>query len=109
MMNRLQIVTACAVFCLASLVLGCKTYYENTGLRLRAGNIKAPLEISEPTSSTNAKFLFMMDGTDVYVAKGYWVEVDYSAASSGTWLTSAMTQSVYVVVSPTNGTSKVLK
>ena len=109
MMNRLRIVTACAVFCLASLVLGCKTYYENAGLRLRAGNINAPLEISEPTSSTNAKFMFMMDGTDVYVAKGYGVEVKYSAASSGTWLTSAMTQSVYVVVSPTNGTSKVLK
>lgn len=108
-MNRLRTVTACAAFCLASLVLGCKTYYENAGLRLRTGNIKAPLEISEPTSSTNAKFMFMMDGTDVYVAKGYWVEVDYSAASSGTWLTSAMTQSVYVVVSPTNGTSKVLK
>lgn len=108
-MRRLRIVTACAVFCLASLVFGCKTYYENAGLRLRAGNVKAPLEISEPTSSTNAKFMFMMDGTDVYVAKGYCVEVEYSAVSSGTWLTSAMTQSVYVVVSPTNGTSKASK
>ena len=105
-MRRLQIV-ACIALGLSFLVAGCKTYYENAGLRLRAGNIKAPLEISEPTSSTTAKFMFMMDGTDVYVAKGYWVEVDYSAASSGTWLTSAMTQSVYVVVSPTNGTSKV--
>ena len=108
-MRRPRIATACAVFCLASLVLGCKTYYENAGLRLRAGNVKAPLEISEPTSSTNAKFMFMMDGTDVYVAKGYCVEVEYSAVSSGTWLTSAMTQSVYVAVSPTNCTTKVLK
>ena len=102
MMNRLQVVTACAVFCLASLVLGCKTYYENAGMRVRIGSVKAPIEVSEPTSSANAKFLFFMDGADVYVAKGYGVEIDYSAAYAGTWLTSASTQAVRVVVSSTN-------
>ena len=111
MMNRLQIVTACAVFCLASLVLGCKTYYENAGVRVRTGNVTAPVEVSEPTSSANAKFLFFMDGADVYVAKGYGVEIDYSAAYAGTWLTSASTQAVHVVVTPwpTNGVAKASK
>ena len=89
---------------------GCKTYYENAGLRVRTGNITAPVEISEPTSSANAKFMFFMDGADVYVAKGYGVEVEYSSASSGTWLTSAATQAVRVAVSPvatTNLTSRI--
>lgn len=81
---------------------GCKTYYENAGVRVRTGNVTAPVEVSEPTSSANAKFLFFMDGADVYVAKGYGVEIDYSAAYAGTWLTSASTQAVRVVVSPTN-------
>lgn len=100
-MKRLHLVAVCSVFCLASLVLlGCKTYYENAGMRLRAGNVKAPLEMSEPTSSANAKFLFFMDGADVYVAKGYGVTIDYSASYGGTWLTSASTQGVHVVVTP---------
>lgn len=81
---------------------GCKTYYENVGVRVRTGNVTAPVEVSEPTSAANAKFLFFMDGADVYVAKGYGVEIDYSAAYAGTWLTSASTQAVRVVVSPTN-------
>ena len=81
---------------------GCKTYYENAGVRVRTGNVTAPVEVSEPTSSANAKFLFFMDGADVYVAKGYGVEIDYSAAYAGTWLTSASTQAVRVVVSSTN-------
>ena len=111
MMSRLQVVTACAVFCLASLVLGCKTYYENAGVRVRTGNVTAPVEVSEPTSSANAKFLFFMDGSDVYVAKGYGVEIDYSAAYAGTWLTSASTQAVRVVVTPwqTNGVARASK
>lgn len=79
---------------------GCKTYYENAGLRVRTGNITAPIEVSEPTSSANAKFLFFMDGADVYVAKGYGVTIDYSASYGGTWLTSASTQAVEVVVTP---------
>lgn len=105
-MNRLQIVTACAVFCLASLVLGCKTYYENAGMRVRAGSVKAPIEVSEPTSSTNIRLLFFLDGVDLYATKGSAVEMSYYTAASGTWLTSAMTQAVEVVVvtpCPTNG------
>lgn len=90
-------VLACVFAC-----IGCKTYYENAGMRVRIGSVKAPIEVSEPTSSANAKFLFFMDGADVYVAKGYGVEIDYSAAYSGTWLTSASTQAVRVVVSSTN-------
>ena len=88
---------ACVLAC-----CGCKTYYENAGVRVRTGNVAAPVEVSEPTSSANAKFLFFMDGADVYVAKGYGVEIDYSAAYAGTWLTSASTQVVHVVVSSTN-------
>ena len=90
---------------------GCKTYYENAGMRVRIGSVKAPIEVSEPTSSANAKFLFFMDGADVYVAKGYGVEIDYSAACAGTWLTSASTQAVRVVVTPwrTNGVERASK
>ena len=111
MMNRLQLVTACAVFCLASLVLGCKTYYENAGLRVRTGSVKAPIEVSEPTSSTNIRLLFFLDGVDLYATKGSAVEMSYYTASGGNWLTSATTQAVEVVVTPwpTNGTSKVSK
>ena len=97
---------ACVLAC-----CGCKTYYENVGVRVRTGNVKAPVEVSEPTSSANAKFLFFMDGADVYVAKGYGVEIDYSAAYAGTWLTSASTQAVRVVVTPwpTNGVARASK
>ena len=107
-MNRLQIVTACAVFCLASLVLGCKTYYENAGMRVRAGSVKAPIEVSEPTSSTNIRLLFFLDGVDLYATKGSAVEMSYYTAASGTWLTGAMTQAVEVVVTPgpTNGVAR---
>lgn len=98
--------------CLAvAVVCGCKTYYENAGVRVRTGNVTAPVEISEPTSSANAKFLFFMDGADVYVAKGYDVTIDYSAGYGGTWLTSASTQTVHVVVKPpqTNDVEAVAK
>ena len=100
------VVMACVFAC-----IGCKTYYENAGVRVRTGNVTAPVEVSEPTSSANAKFLFFMDGADVYVAKGYGVEIDYSAACAGTWLTSASTQAVRVVVTPwpTNGVAKASK
>ena len=99
-------VLACVLSC-----CGCKTYYENAGVRVRTGNVTAPVEVSEPTSSANAKFLFFMDGADVYVAKGYGVEIDYSAAYAGTWLTSASTQAVRVVVTPwpTNGVASASK
>lgn len=99
-MNRLQIVTACAVFCLASLVLGCKTYYENAGMRVRAGSVKAPIEVSEPTSSTNIRLLFFLDGVDLYATKGSAVEMRYYAANGGSWLTGAATQAVEIVVTP---------
>ena len=99
-------VMACVFAC-----IGCKTYYENAGMRVRIGSVKAPIEVSEPTSAANAKLLFFMDGADVYVAKGYGVEIDYSAACAGTWLTSASTQAVEVVVTPwpTNGVAKASK
>ena len=99
-MNRLQTVTACAVFCLASLVLGCKTYYENAGIRVRTGSVKAPIEVSEPTSSTNIRLLFFLDGVDLYAAKGSSVEMRYYTANGGSWLTGATTQAVDVVVTP---------
>ena len=110
-MNRLQIVMACAVFCIASLVFGCKTYYENAGMRVRAGSVKAPIEVSEPTSSTNIRLLFFLDGVDLYATKGSAVEMRYYTANGGSWLTSATTQSVEVVVTPwpTNGVAKASK
>ena len=108
-MNRLQIATTCAVFCLASLVLGCKTYYENAGMRVRAGSVTAPIEVSEPASSTNIRLLFFLNGVDLYATKGSAIEMRYYTANGGNWLTSAMTQSVYVAVSPTNGAAKVSK
>lgn len=89
------------VFCLASsVILGCKTYYENVGTRVRAGSIKAPIELSEPTSSTNIRLLFFLDGVDLYATKGSEVEMRYHAIDVGTWLTSATTQAVEVVVKP---------
>ena len=111
MMNRLQIVTACAIFCLAFLALGCKTYYENARLRVHAGSVKAPIEVSEPTSSTNIRFLFFLDGVDLYATKGSAVEMSYYTANGGNWLTPATTQAVEVVVTPwpTNGVAKVSK
>ena len=111
MMNRLQIVTACAIFGLTLLAVGCKTYYENAGLRVRTGSVKAPIEVSEPTSSTNIRFLFFLDGVDLYATKGSAVEMRYYTANGGSWLTSATTQAVEVVVTPwpTNGVAKASK
>ena len=108
MMNRLQIVTACAIFGLTLLVVGCKTYYENAGLRVRTGSVKAPIEVSEPTSSTNIRLLFFLDGVDLYATKGSAVEMRYYTANGGSWLTSAATQAVEVVVTPwpTNGVAR---
>lgn len=104
--KRLQIVTVSvwlllgSVLAMAAALTGCKTYYENVGVRVRAGEITAPIEVSEPTSSTNARFLFFLNGVDLYAAKGSTVEMTYNSVSSGSWLTSATTQSVAVVVSP---------
>ena len=94
---------ACVLAC-----CGCKTYYENAGMRVRAGSVKAPIEVSEPTSSTNVRLLFFLDGVDLYATKGSAVEMSYYTAASGTWLTSATTQSVEVVVTPwpTNGVAR---
>ena len=88
-------VMACVFAC-----IGCKTYYENAGMRVRAGSVKAPIELSEPTSSTNIRLLFFLDGVDLYATKGSAVEMSYYTADSGTWLTSATTQAVEVVVTP---------
>ena len=97
-------VVACVFAC-----IGCKTYYENAGLRVRTGSVKAPIEVSEPTSSTNIRLLFFLNGVDLYATKGSAVETSYYTASGGNWLTSATTQAVEVVVTPwpTNGVAKV--
>ena len=110
-MNRLQIVTACAVFCLASIVLGCRTYYENAGMRVRAGSVTAPIEVSEPTSSMNIWLLFFLEGVALYATKGSAVEMRYYAANGGSWLTSETTQAVEVGVTPwpTNGVVRAAK
>lgn len=97
-MKRLHLVTVCATLAIA--IVGCKTYYENAGMRVRAGEITAPIELSEPTSSTNIRFLFFLNGVDLYATKGSKVRMKYYAAKEGTWLTSATTQAVEVVVSP---------
>ena len=88
-------VMACVFAC-----IGCKTYYENAGMRVRAGSVKAPIELSEPTSSTNVRLLFFLDGVDLYATKGSAVTMKYYTEASGTWLTSATTQAVEVAVTP---------
>ena len=87
---------------------GCKTYYENAGVRVRTGSVKAPIEVSEPTSSTNIRLLFFLDGVDLYATKGSAVEMRYYTANGGSWLTGATTQAVEVVVTPwpTNGVAR---
>lgn len=92
-----QIVFASLVVCVFA---GCKTYYENAGMRVRAGNVTAPVEVSEPTTSCNVRFLFFLNGVDLYAAKGYEVKMDYAAFDGGSWLTSATSQTVHVAVSP---------
>lgn len=96
-----KVALACIALAIA-VAAGCKTYYENAGLRVRAGSVTAPIELSEPTSSTNLRLLFFLNGVDLYVAKGYGVQLEYAASDGGTWLTSASTQTVWVTVSPTN-------
>ena len=88
-------VMACVFAC-----IGCKTYYENAGMRVRAGSVKAPIEVSEPTSSTNIRLLFFLNGVDLYATKGSAVEMSYYTANGGNWLTPATTQAVEVVVTP---------
>lgn len=89
---------ACVALCVC--VLGCKTYYENAGMRVRAGSVTAPIEVSEPTSSTNIRLLFFLDGVDLYATKGSAVEMRYYTANGGSWITSATTQAVEVAVTP---------
>lgn len=88
-------VMACVFAC-----IGCKSFYENAGMRVRAGEVTAPIELSEPTSSTNVRFLFFLNGVDLYATKGSSVNMKYCAVKEGTWLTSATTQAVEVVVTP---------
>lgn len=108
-MKRLHIVTCCVTLAIA--IVGCKTYYENAGMRVRAGSVTAPIEVSEPTSSTNIRLLFFLDGVDLYATKGSEVEMRYYTANSGSWLTSATTQAVEVAVTPwvTNAVNHAMK
>ena len=88
-------VIACVFAC-----IGCKTYYENVGLHVRTGSITAPIELSEPTSSFNCRFLFFLDGIDLYASKGSKIVMKYEQIDAGTWLTSASTQKCEVVITP---------
>ena len=88
-------VMACVFAC-----IGCKTYYENAGLHVRTGSITAPIELSEPTSSFNCRFLFFLDGIDLYASKGSKIVMKYESIDAGTWLTSASTQKCEVVITP---------
>lgn len=101
-MKRLHIVTVFATLLLSSAccLLGCKTYFENAGMRVRAGEITAPIEVSEPTTSCNIRFLFFLNGVDLYATKGSEVRMCYTSVKSGNWLTSATTQTVEVAVTP---------
>lgn len=106
-MNEHNFNRAGLLVCILCITLcgGCKTYYENAGVRVRAGEVTAPIELSEPTSSTNVRFLFFLNGVDIYATKGSAVSMKYCSVKGGTWLTSATTQAVEVVVTPwpTNG------
>lgn len=112
-MNEHNFNRAGLLVCILCLTLcgGCKTYYENAGMRVRAGEVTAPIELSEPTSSTNVRFLFFLNGVDIYATKGSAVSMKYCSVKGGTWLTSATTQAVEVVVTPwpTNGVVRASK
>ena len=99
---------AVAALCLFA---GCKSYYENAGMRVRTGEVTAPIELSEPTSSMNIRFLFFLNGVDLYSTKGSEVRMKYYSAKAGSWLTSATTQSVEVAILPwpTNAVQAVAK
>lgn len=84
----------------AALLAGCALFYENAGMRVRAGSVTAPIEVSEPTSSTNIRLLFFLDGVDLYATKGSAVKMKYWTANGGNWLSGSSTQSVEVVVTP---------
>lgn len=106
----LVLLTAIALIVMSLYFCGCASYYENVGVRVRAGEIDAPIEVSEPTSSANIRFLFSLDGVDVYATKGCEVEMHYAATSSGTWLTSAASNKVDVIVKPsTNAVDRLIR
>ena len=88
-------VMACIFAC-----TGCKSFYENAGLHVRTGSITAPIELSDPTSSLNCRFLFFLTGIDLYTAKGCKVVMKYEQIDAGSWLTSASTQKCEVVITP---------
>lgn len=92
----------CVAISLAAIlaITGCKSFYENAGLHVRTGSITAPIELSEPTSSFNCRFLFFLDGIDLYASKGSKIVMKYESINAGTWLTSASTQKCEVVITP---------
>ena len=89
-----------AIMLAVALIGGCKSFYENVGLHVRTGSITAPIELSEPTSSFNCRFLFFLDGIDLYTAKGCKVVMKYEQIDAGSWLMGASTQKCEVVITP---------
>ena len=84
----------------AAMLAGCASFYENAGMHVRTGSVTAPIELSDPTSSLNCRFLFFLTGIDLYTAKGCKVVMNYEQIDSGSWLMGASTQKCEVVITP---------
>lgn len=91
-----------AIMLAVALIGGCKSFYENAGMHVRTGSITAPIELSDPTSSLNCRFLFFLTGIDLYTAKGCKVVMKYEQIDAGSWLMGASTQKCEVVITPDN-------
>lgn len=72
---NIRLIVIVAVF--ASLITGCKSFYQNAGSRTRVGNLSTPIEFSAPSDSFTIKAMFDMNGADVYTAKDTTVWVSY--------------------------------
>lgn len=61
----------------AALCGGCRAFYENSGSEIEVGEITAPMNLSEPTSSCKLQLLFDLTGAKVWTAKDSLVKVTY--------------------------------
>jgi len=76
----------------ATILAGCKAFYENAGSHTRVGSLTAPVEVSEPSDSITVRVLYSMDGADVYTAKDSMVKITYRNSYTNNYFAIVKTQ-----------------
>ena len=81
----MKLISILCVAIMLSAIVGCKSFYENSGSRTVVGDVSAPVELSDSSDAVTCKLLYSLTGASVWTAKDSNVTIGYANAYTNTY------------------------